>query len=351
MESPESEPPPQVVLYHLATGHYISRALCLAAKLDIAELLKDGPRHFKELAEATGTHAPSLRRMMRLLASVGVFEEREDGSIALTRLSECLRARVPGSARAMVSLFAGERIQSAWNELEYCVRTGDPVFRKRGLDDPFTDPERSPEDEANFDAAMADFTKLAAIAVAAAYDFSPFRTVVDVGGGNGALLIGLLKANPHLRGIVFDQPHAAERAHKHIAESGLAERCEAVGGDFFKEVPGGADAYVLKHVIHDWNDDRAVTILKNCRRAMGNHGRVLIVEGVYPPRIDRSLASRGAAANDVNMLVNTGGRQRSEAEFRALYSAAGLMLLRIVPTQGRVSVIEGARALQRMTPP
>src|SRR5712691_11914339 len=322
-ENPQSGLPPQVVLYQLATGHYISHALCLAAKLGIAELLKDGPRHSKELAEATGTHAPSLNRVMRLLASVGVFEEQENGSIALTRLGECLRAGVPGSARAMVMLFAGKRVQNAWNELEYCVRTGDPVFRKRGLDDPFTDPTRSPEDNASFDAAMADFTKLAAVAVAAAYDFSPLRTVVDVGGGNGALLIGILKANPHLRGIVFDQPHAAERARKHIAEHELAERCEAVGGDFFNDVPGGADTYILKHVIHDWNDDRAATILGNCRAAMGEHGKVVIVEGIYPPRIDRSLASRGAAANDVNMLVNTGGRQRSEAEFRALYRAAG----------------------------
>jgi hypothetical protein len=343
-ESPPPELPPQVVLYHLATGHYISHALCLAAKLGIAELLKDGPRHSKELAEATGTHAPSLNRVLRLLVSVGVFEEQENGSIALTRLGECLRAGVPGSARAMVMLFAGERIHDAWKELEYCVRTGDPVFRQRGLDDPFTDPARTPEDSANFDAAMADFTKLAAIAVAAAYDFAHLRTVVDVGGGNGALLIGILNAHSHLHGIVFDQPPAAERAHTHIAESGLAERCEAVGGNFFKEVPDGADAYILKHVIHDWNDDRAVTILKTCHRAMGKNGKLLIVESVYPSRIDQSLASRGAAANDVNMLVNTGGRQRSEAEFRALYHAAGFTLLRIVPTQGRVSVIEGAHA-------
>ena len=243
----------------------------------------------------------------------------------------------------MVMLFAGERVQNAWNELEYCVRTGEPVFRKRGLDDPFTDPLRSPEDEANFDAAMADLTKLAAVAVAAAYDFAPLRTVVDVGGGNGALLIGILNANPHLHGIVFDQPQAAARAHKHIAESGLTGRCEAVGGDFFKGVPDGADAYILKHVIHDWNDERAVTLLKNCHRAMGEHGKLLIVEGVYPRRIDQSLASRGAAANDVNMLINTGGRQRSEDEFRALYNAAGFKLLRIVPTQRGVGVVEGAR--------
>jgi SAM-dependent methyltransferase len=282
--------------------------------------------------------------VLRLRASAGVFEEQADGAFALTRLGECLRTGVPGSARAMVMLFAGERIQDAWKEVEYCVRTGRPVFHKRGLDDPFKDPARTPEDNANFDAAMAALTRLTATAVAAAYDFTPLHTLVDVGGGSGALLVGILNANAHLRGIVFDQPPAAERARMHIAEAGLADRCEAISGDFFKEVPSGADAYILKHVIHDWRDDEAVTILKNCHRAMRSNGRLLIVEGVSPLRIDESLASRGAAANDVNMLVNTGGRQRSEAEFHALYDAAGFKLTRIVPTQARVSVIEGERA-------
>ena len=335
--------PPQGVLYQLAIGHYFSQALRLATKLGIAELLEDGPRHFTEIAEATATHAPSLNRVLRLLASVGIFEERENGSFALTSVGDCLRAGVPGSARAMVMLFAGDRVQDSWRDLEYCVRTGNPVFHQRGLHDPFSDPARTAEESANFDAAMADFTTLAAVAVAAAYDFASIRTIVDVGGGNGALLIGILKAHPHLRGTVFDRPSAAERARKQIAERGLADRCEAVGGDFFQQVPQGADAYILKHVIHDWNDDRAVAILRNCHRAMPENGRLLIVEGVYPPRIDQSLASRGAAANDVNMLVSTGGRQRSEAEFRSLYDAAGFRLTRIVPTPVPASVIEGVR--------
>jgi SAM-dependent methyltransferase len=191
---------------------------------------------------------------------------------------------------------------------------------------------------------MADFTKLAAIAVAATYDFSPFRTIIDVGGGNGALLLGILRANPDLEGIVADRPEVAERAEREIAASGLAKRCRAVAVDFFSEVPGGADAYVLKHVIHDWDDERARTILANCRRVIPPNGKLLLIEGVYPPRIDDSLESRGAAANDVNMLVATGGRQRSEDEFRSLYSAAGFRLTRIVPTPARVSVIEGVPA-------
>jgi orsellinic acid C2-O-methyltransferase len=333
--------PPQIVLYQMATGHYLSRALDLAATLGIADRLKDGPRPVGELAQATATHAPSLHRVLRLLASAGVLVEQADGAFGLTPIGECLRTDTPGSAHAMVKLFAGPRIQDNWKDLEYCVRTGEPVFRKRGLAGPFEG--RDPQDAENFDAAMANFTRLIAVAVAGAYDFTSFGTVVDVGGGNGALLIALLQANPTLRGIVFDLPAAAERATRHIAASSLTERCRAVGGDFFKAVPAGGDAYLLKHVIHDWNDEQALTILRSCHRVMPASGKLLIVEGLYPPRIDQSLESRGATANDVNMLVNTGGRQRSEAEFRSLYDAAGFTLTRIVPTPARVAVIEGAR--------
>ena len=177
---------------------------------------------------------------------------------------------------------------------------------------------------------------MTAVAVAASYDFSSFRTLVDVGGGNGALLIGILSANPNLSGIVFDLPHAAEKARAKIADA----RCEAIGGDFFKEVPSGTDAYIIKHVIHDWNDDRATAILRNIHRAMPPHGKLLIAEGIYPPRVDQSDIARGAAANDVNMLVCTGGRQRSEAEFRSLLTGAGFKLTRIIPTPA-LSVIEG----------
>lgn len=334
--------PPQLALYQIGIGHYFSRALNLAAKLGIADLLKDGPRDAADLAKGTSTHAPSLRRVMRLLTSVGVFTEGEDGKFGLTPIGETLRSGVPGSSRAMAMLFAGERVQEAWADLEYCVKTGEPAYRRRGITDSFKDPKRTPEETATFDAAMADFTRVAAIAVAAAYDFKQFGTIVDVGGGNGALMIGVLKATPGARGIVYDQPSAAERATAEIKANDLADRCTAVGGDFFESVPRGGDAYMLKHVIHDWDDQRSITILKNCRRVMGPQARLLIVEGVYPARIDQSMESRGAAANDVNMLINTGGRQRSEPEFRALYEASGFRLTNIVQTAARVSVIEGA---------
>jgi hypothetical protein len=334
--------PPGLQLYQMSIGHYVSRALHVAAKLRVADLLAAGPRDAGDLAPKLDADASALRRVLRLLASVGVFAEGEDGRFALTPVGEMLRSDVPGSSRASVMLFAGSFIQENWKDLEFCVRTGRPAFRRNAPDaDPFESLASDPEAAAVFDEAMATFASQIAAAVAAAYDFSGFARVADVGGGNGALLIGILKANPNLQGIVFDRPHVAARAREHVAAAGLAERCEVVAGSFFEQVPQGADAYLLKHVIHDWDDEKASAILKACRAAMPSHGRLLIVEGVYPPRIDGSLASRGAAANDVNMLVCTGGRQRSEEEFRSLFSASGFRLTRIVPTQAPACVIEG----------
>jgi len=340
MSMATQELPPPAVLFQMVTGYYISRAIYVAATLGIADLLAHGPQPSSTLAKATGTHAESLTRVLRLLASVGVFTEQDDRCFALTPLGECLRTGVPGSMRSAALLFAGIT-QEAWRDLLYSVRTGEPAFHHVFGMDSFSYMAQHPEEAANFDEAMADFTKGIAIAVAATYDFSQFGTIVDVGGGNGMFLEAVLKAHPTLRGVLFDMPHVAERAQQRIEAVGLAERCKAVGGDFFLEVPSGGEAYILKHVIHDWGDARAVTILKNCHRAMGPQGKLLIVEGVYPSHIDQSDASRGAASNDVNMLVCTGGRQRSEAEFRSLYGAAGFTLTRIVPIQARSSVIEG----------
>jgi hypothetical protein len=200
---------------------------------------------------------------------------------------------------------------------------------------------QSPEVTALFDQAMATFAPWTAAAVAAAIDFSAFRTVADIGGGNGAMLIGLLQACPGLGGVLFDQPHAVARAREQVAAAGLARRCEIIAGSFLDEVPRGADAYLLSNVLVDWDDERAAAILRNCRAAMPRHGQVLILEEVYPARVDRSNACRGVAAIDVLMLVCTGGRQRSEEEFRALLAASGFRLSRVVPTAAGVSVIQG----------
>jgi SAM-dependent methyltransferase len=332
--------PPGSILYQLSIGHYVSRALHLAAKLGIADQIAAGRRSAEALAAATGTHAAALRRVLRLLVSAGVFSEGDDGGFGLTPLGDALRSDAPSSARALVMLFAGVALQDSWKELEYCVRTGQPAFRKHSPDgDAFS--SFDPEQAAIFDAAMATFAPQSAAAIAAACDLSRFERVVDVGGGNGAILLGLLGAHPKLRGVVFDRPQVEAGAKRKIAEAGLAERCEFVAGDFFESVPPGADAYLIKHVIHDWDDAQATVILRNIRRAMKPEARLLLAEGVYPARIDTSLPSRGAAANDVNMLVATGGRQRSEPEFRALYAAAGFALEQILPTASPLCVVVG----------
>jgi orsellinic acid C2-O-methyltransferase len=335
------EMPPPLALYRMISGFYVSRAIHVMARLGVADLLSDGPVHADELARHTKTHAPSLKRVLRLLVTAGVATEDEGGRFGLTAMGDCLRTGVPGSMRAVALLFGGIT-ERAWGELHYSVETGEPAFRRVFGKDSFAYLAEHPEEAANFDSAMSTFTTPIAEVVAAAYDFSGLGHVVDVGGGNGALLAGILKAHPRLRGTLFDLPEVVERARPRLHQLGLADRCDAVGGDFFAHVPERADAYLLKHVIHDWNDDQAAAILRTCRRVMSPAARLLIVEGVYPPRIDQSEASRGAAANDVNMLVCTGGRQRSEAEFRNLYEAVGLSLSRIIPTDlPYASVIEG----------
>jgi SAM-dependent methyltransferase len=340
------EIPPHFALFSMVTGYYVSRALYVVARLRIADHLREGARSVDDLAIATGAHAPSLKRVIRLLVGAGLFTEDVDGRFALTPIGACLRADVPGSMRAAALLFGGITWQ-AWSDLLHCVETGEPAFRRVFGLDPFDYMARHPDEAANFDAAMADFTKQIAAAVVAAYDFSPLRRIVDVGGGSGALLGGILKANPTLAGLLFDLPEVADRAVAPMRELGLTDRCEIVGGDFFKTVPAGGDAYLLKHVIHDWNDDRAAAILRTCRRATGPEAKLLIIEGVYRPRIDQSDESRGATANDVNMLVCTGGRQRSEAEFRSLFEATGFQ---VDPDPGDAGARQIDRGTSRLKP-
>lgn len=335
--------PPGHALFRLAMGHFLSRALALAARLGLADLLRAGPRNARDLAAATQTHAPSLARVARLLASAGVFAELSDGTFALTPLGEMLRADVPGSVRELVLLMAGVELQDCWRDLEYCVRTGEPCFRRTAPSaaSSYALVADSPELTASFDRAMATFAPQTATALAAAVDFSAFGKIVDVGGGNGSLLIGILKAYPRLAGVIFDQPRTAARAREHIAAAGLADRCEVIAGSFFDAIPRGADAYLISNVLVDWDDARAAAILRNCRGAMPSHGQLLILEEVYPERVTPSDACRSAVDIDVLMLVCTGGRCRTEEDFRSLLAASGFRLSRIVPTATGVSVVQG----------
>jgi precorrin-6B methylase 2 len=335
---PPHDTPPPFVLFRMITGYYVSQAIYVTARLGLADLIGDGPRALEDLASRAHTHAASLRRVLRLLASAGLFTEDHEGRFSLTLIGTYLRSNVPGSMHAAALVFGGIT-QRAWG-----VETGEPAFRRVFGMDPFAYLAEHPDEGAHFDAAMAAFTTQIATAVAAAYDFTQFRRIVDVGGGSGALLAGILRDHPTLTAVLFDVPHVVERAAPQLRALGLADRCEVVGGDLFQEVPRGADAYLLKHVIHDWDDAHASTILSTCRRAMHPDAKLITIEGVYPARIDQSEESRGATANDVNMLVCTGGRQRSEAEFRRVYETAGLRLTQIVPTAMPVKLIEGVVA-------
>jgi len=326
------------------TGYRAMQALYVAARLGIADLLKDGARGSEELARATGADARALHRLLRALASLGVFGEDADGRFTPSELGALLRSDVPGSLRAAAIFFGDERNWHAWGKLERSVMSGEPVRGPRGTQVFLEESARDPEGAALFNAAMTSLTSAFDAAVTAAYDFSRLGTLVDVGGGQGALISSILAANPALRGILFDIPPVIESARGRIGEAGLAGRCELVAGDFFASVPAGGDAYVLKWVIHDWDDEHSVAILGSCRRAMARDGRLLLVERVVPERIDQSADTQGMLLGDLNMLLVTGGRERTAAEYQALLARADFALARIVPTGTQLSIVEGTRA-------
>ena len=332
--------PPPVAMLRLIAGFWVSRAVYLAAKLGIADLLKDKPQSSTELAQATGMHVPSLHRVLRALASVGVFAEDEHGRFALTPLAATLRTDVPGSLRAFAIAELGEDHYPAWGEVLHSVKTGEIAFDHLFGMDVWQYRAQHPEDGRIFDEAMASFSSVVNAAVVASYDFSSIGKIVDVGGGDGSLIASILKANPRMKGVLFDLPHVTAGARQRIEREGLTELCEVVAGDFFDSLPSGGDAYILKWIIHDWDDERSVTLLKNCHRAMAKNGKLLVVEAIIP--LDNAPSFHKFM--DLNMLVMTGGRERMEAEYQALLEAAGFRLTRIIPTQSEMRVIEGARA-------
>ncbi len=331
-------PSPPEQMNQLLTGYWTSQAVSVAAKLGLSDLLAGGPRTADDLAALTGTHAPSLYRLLRALASVGVFAEQADHRFALTPLAECLRSDRPGSQRSL-AIMMGEEHFHAWCELLYSIQTGQSAFAKLFGMPVFDFLSRHPEQARIFDEAMVGVHGRETAAMLDAYDFSAIGVLADVGGGNGSLLTAVLKRYPAMQGILYDLPGVVERAKAGIASAGLAGRCRAIGGSFFESVPAGADAYLMRHIIHDWDDAQSKTILQNIHRAMGPGGKLLLVEGVVPPGNDPSFTK----LLDLNMLVLPGGKERTEAEYRALYGSAGFRLTRIVPTKSEVSVIEGER--------
>ena len=336
--------PPPVAMLQMIAGFWVSRALYIAATLGIADLVQDQSRTATELAVATSTHAPSLYRVLRALASVGVFAEDDRGRFALTPLAATLRSDGPGSLRAWATVQLGEDHYQAWGELMHSVRTGEIAFDHVFGMGVWQHRAQHPEKAKRFDEAMANLIGVYNAAVLASYPFSTIEQVVDVGGGDGSLLVILLQANPKMKGVLFDLPHVAERAKQRIADAGLTGRCEVMAGDALTSVPGGGDAYILSRVIHDWDDNHAVTILKNCHRAMTEQGKLLLIERVLPVRVESSSAAQALVLSDLNMMVMNGGRERTEVEYRVLSEASGFRLTKVTPTQSAMSVIEGARA-------
>lgn len=326
----------------MITGFMVTQSIYVAAKLGIADLLKDGPKSCDELANAVRAHPDALCRMLRALASMGIFAENQNGHFELTPLAMPLQTGVPGSLRAWAVMMGEEWVWRPWGELLYSVRTGEIAFDRVFAMGLFDYLSRNPEAGETFNEGMTASPMQPASAVVAAYDFSRINTIVDVGGGHGAQIAAILKANPHTSGILFDLPHVIEGARSLLEVEGVAARCELVGGDFFQSVPISGGAYILKAVIHDWDDDRSIAILKNCYRAMTNSGKLLLVERVMPARIEQSAVFHLLARFDLHMMVfNAGGRDRTETEFRALLDAAGFKLTNIFPTQSMSSIIEG----------
>ena len=315
-------------LRRLLHGHRVSEAIKVAATLGLADLLADGPRTSDDLAAATDTDAHALYRLLRALASVGVFREDEGKRFALTELGDPLRADAPDSIADWATYAGRPYYRDAWSSLIDSVRTGENAFRLIHGVDVWEYRAQHPEERVIFDRAMASNSRVITRSLPTAYDFGRFETIVDVGGGNGALLAALLAEYPDLRGVLFDQPHVVDGVD-------LGERCDVVAGSFFDAVPDGAQAYLLKWILHDWEDEQAAAILRTVRRCGGT---ILVVERIIGP------PNEGAEAKfaDLNMLVNPGGKERTLEEFEALFETTGYRLVGATPTPGGMHVIEGA---------
>ena len=331
---------PAAVLGEMLGGAFVSQAIFVAAKLGIADLVAAGPRPVAELAAETGSHERSLYRVLRTLASVGLFRQTDPKVFAQTALSELLRSDAPRSMRDDALFMGADWHVNVIADMPYSVRTGKPAWGHTHGAEVFEYFAANPEQGALFNDLMTTMTVRYAPAIVEAYDFSHFETLVDVAGGQGYLLARALEAAPGLAGVLFDMPQVLEGATALLEREGVADRVRKVPGDFFASVPAGADAYMLKHIVHDWDDERCVTLLGNIRTAMSDDGKVLIVESVVPeteePHYSKML--------DLEMLVSPGGIERTEGEYRDLLAAAGLRLSRVVPTKTPLSIIEAVKA-------
>lgn len=332
--------PPHLQLIEMARAHWLSRIAYVAAKLNIADHLAQGPRKAEELAAVTKTHAPSLYRLMRTLAGLGILAENDRHEFTLTPVGEALKAGAPGAAKATILTMASDWWVGAFQQLLYSVETGESGFEKYLGMPVFDWLARNPEQASLFSETMIGVHGAEPAAVAAGYDFGRFGTIVDVGGATGHLLTTILQQHGGPKGTLYDLPHVVRDAPALIAARGLTDRVSIAGGSFFDAVPAGGDAYLLSHVIHDWSEDQCMTILGNCRRAMSSAARLLLIEMVLP---DDNRFHPGQIL-DLMMLVGPGGRERTKAEYRQLLDKAGLRLTDVIATASPASIIEAVIA-------
>jgi SAM-dependent methyltransferase len=335
----EQEVSPPAAMMNLITGYWVSQAVGVIARLGVADQLGAHPRGSDELARAVGADRQALYRVLRLLASLGVFAEPTPGCFALTSLGETLRSDSPGSVRNFAITETAPGHWLPWGRLHDSVRTGQPMARQALGMELFDWYAQNAEEAAYFNAAMGNLSTLVATELVRIYDFSSVQTVADVGGAHGVLLMAILRANPAGRGILFDLPHVIATAGEAIAAAGFRDRCQLVSGDFFEAVPEGADLHLLKQIVHDWNDEQATRLLQNCHRALAPAGKLLLVEMVIPSDNRPSPAQ----AMDLNMLVILGGQERTKEQFERLFQATGFRLDRIIPTHSPFNVIEATR--------
>jgi len=326
---------PQQQMVRMINGFRISQMVHVAAKLGIADHLADGPKTVTQLAAGTKTHADSLYRLLRSLAGLGVFAEEEDFRFRLTPASELLRSGVPGSVRALAETAGEEWMWRPWGALIHSVTTGETAFEHLYGKNTFDWFKEHPEAAQIFDEFQSQNSKRTSEAIVAAYDFSAARTIVDVGGGEGVLITSILRRNQNARGVLFDLDYVIASARTKL-DRAITPRCDFVGGDFFTAVPGGGDLYIMKHILHDWDGDRCGKILSNCRRAMAGHGKLLVVEDIVCGPNEPCYAKEA----DILMLVRTGGRNRTQKEYRDLLAKGGFETTRVIPSRGAPSVIE-----------
>lgn len=333
--------PSPISLLEIVTSQWISQAVLVAAELDVAGYLKDGPRNIAELAKLTDSHEESLYRILRTLAAKGIFRETEPRVFGLNALARPLLKDSPDSVYGVCMMNAAAFHANAWSELRQAVKTGQSVIEQQQGKNLFEYLSTNPKDSQVFDDAMTGWATQSSLAVATAIDFSKYPLLVDVGGGRGNFLGTVLSRNPTCRGLLFDQPHVVSEAAPILTSHGVADRCEVAGGSFFESVPGGGDAYFLKNIIHDWDDDVAVKILSSIRKAMKPSARLFLVESVVP----EGNTFHAGKLIDLEMLVCTpGGKERTVRQFEEIFKRSGLRLQRIHQTAAIEDVIEIAPA-------